>query len=497
MVRLEGTQEGKTFAERMGLLLDYIEPFKQMWPFYWLKVAAICDPRAKTWLLCYFGLSGRWSDTKPIKPICDKGNAILAVSKQIDADEAWKMLAALKQNGAIQLLPDVIAAAKPEPDITSPHTTWQARVTSQEIPNIVANVAEPVNWRYLYLHEKSTRPVAGILLIDEDKYVFDNHMRSAMQDDLDVRGLPDFGSFGATRLGFAYGGEGPNCSITDFLYQFDLPLALRVERGVPDRQNNSLPLTIYCRRPLMLEGLQASIGDVWLSSTETLPIDIEISVEEGWSVGNIVVPYNCGKISFKFDNLTKALFYEVPIPTPEDQVTKVLGSMYHASSVDDGIRRWRDRLLTSDGDDFEITLLNALARFGIPVLFAGQLPTGGTATPGYDLVALNHAKHRAVLISAKGSPNKPAPDDYQKLLTAVEVVQGMLQGWYVTGILASHATNSKLGMDKQRTDLIIWSREDLETLLEADRCGTIDFLLWRQPNLPGSLADWRALYSTY
>src|SRR5712692_5163297 len=139
MVRLEGTQEGKTFAERMGLLLDYIEPFKQMWPFYWLKVAAICDPRAKTWLLCYFGLSGRWSDTKPIEPICDKGNAILAVSKQIDADEAWKMLAALRQNGAIQLLSDVIAAAKPKPDITFPRSTWQARVTSQEMPYVVAN----------------------------------------------------------------------------------------------------------------------------------------------------------------------------------------------------------------------------------------------------------------------------------------------------------------------------------------------------------------------
>ncbi len=497
MVRLEGTQEGKTFAERMGLLLDYIEPFKQMWPYYWLKAAAIRDPRSSLWLLCYFGLSGRWSDTKPIKPIDDKGNAILAVSKPIDADEAWEILVSLRQNETLQLSPDVIAVAKPEPDITFPRSTWQARVTSQEMPNVVADVAESVDWRYLYQFENITRPISGVLSTDEDRYTFDNRIRSAVQDDLDERSLIDFGSFGATRLGFAYGGEGPNCSITDFLYQFDLPLALCVERGVPDRPANTLPLTIYCRRPFRLETLQVSTGDIWLSNDKPIAVNIECSPDDGWSVGEVIVPYDCGKVSFKFDNLTKALSYEIPIPTPEDQITEILGSMYHASSVDEGKRRWRDRLLTSDGDDFEITLLNALARFGIPVLFAGQLPTGGNATPGYDLVALNHAKLRAVLISAKGSPNKPAPDDYQKLLTAVEVVQGMLQGSYVTGILASHATNSKLGMDKQRTDLIIWSREDLETLLEADRRGTIDFLLWRQPNLPGSLADWRALYSTY
>ncbi len=247
MVRLEGTQEGKTFAERMGLLLDYIEPFKQIWPYYWLKAAAIRDPRSSLWLLCYFGLSGRWSDTKPIKPIYDKGNAILAVSKPIDADEAWEILVSLRQNETLQLSPDVIAVAKPEPDITFPRSTWQARVTSQEMPNVVADVAESVDWRYLYQFENITRPISGVLSTDEDRYTFDNRIRSAVQDDLDERSLIDFGSFGATRLGFAYGGEGPNCSITDFLYQFDLPLALRVERGVPDRQNNSLPLTIYCR----------------------------------------------------------------------------------------------------------------------------------------------------------------------------------------------------------------------------------------------------------
>src|SRR5260370_34718167 len=93
MLRLEEIRESKTFAENIGILIDYISPFKQMWPFYWLKVAAVRDPKADMWRLCYLSLIGRWDDRKPIPEIPDKspdrGSAIVAISQLIDAAKAW------------------------------------------------------------------------------------------------------------------------------------------------------------------------------------------------------------------------------------------------------------------------------------------------------------------------------------------------------------------------------------------------------------------------
>ncbi len=147
------------------------------------------------------------------------------------------------------------------------------------------------------------------------------------------------------------------------------------------------------------------------------------------------------------------------------------------------MEQWKTHLLKEDSANFEIALLNAIARFGIAVLFAGQLQAGGPATPGFDLVALDHPHHRAVLISAKGSDNNPSQENCQKLLDAVEAVQEILQGWYVTGIIASHATNNKLGLAKKRTDVRIWSKEDLERLYQADTREAIDPLLWTPPHM--------------
>lgn len=480
MVRLEQAREARTFTEQMGILADYIRPFEHMWPFYWLKAAAVCDPQASMWRLCYLGLSGRWDDSKPIEEICDRGNAIIAISQLINANRGWEILTSLRRDGTVALLPDVLASGLPGFSSSTPY--WQETVGFQ-LPAAVEGVAEPASWRYLYFyeHDSWTKEKVAWFIDNEEETEFasEERIRRASQPDLDKRNLRDFDSFTATRLGLGNRVSGPSCSIRDFIYTFDLPLALRIERGIPDRSADTLPLIIYCRRPLVLESLRVSTSNLWLPDSKAVPIDIEVSVEDGWSVGNCMVPYSCGKVWFDADILGKALPYEILIPTPEDQITEILGSMYHASSVDEGKQRWRDRLLTSVGDDFEIALLNAIARFDIPVLFAGRLQTGGTATPGYDLVALNYARRRVVLISVKGYTNNPSQEDCQKLLDAVDAVQEMLRGWYVSGILACHATNNKLGLAKMRNDLLIWSREDLETLLEADRRGTIDFLLWR------------------
>jgi hypothetical protein len=496
MVHLEQSQVAKTFTEQMSILADYIRPFERMWPFYWLKAAAVRDPHASMWRLCYLGLSGRWSDEKPIQDVCDRGSAIIAISQLIDASRASEILQSLRSDGTIMLLPDIIASGLP--GFSSLTSYWQES-SSFQLPDVVLNVAEQAIWKYLYLFEfGSWTKETTMWFVDQEEpneLASEERIRLASQPDLDKRNLRDFESFTATRLGLGFAGSGFKCSIRDFIYNFDLPLALRIEPEIPDRSANSLPLTIYCRYPLTLENLKVSTGDIWLPNAEPLPINIEVSVDDGWSVGNIVVPYNCGKVWFEYELLSKTLPYNVSIPTPEDQMTEVLGSIYHVNRPDEGKSRWEKDLLENDGSSFEIALLNAISRFGVPVLFAGQLQTDGTATPGYDLIALNYAQRRAVLISAKGYTNNPSQEDCQKLLDAVGVVQWKLQGWYISGILACHATNNKLGLAKMRTDLQIWSREDLERLCLADRRGTIDPLLWRRPDLQGLATDWRSIYT--
>ena len=505
MLRLEEIRESKTFANQIGILMDYISPFKQMWPFYWLKAAAVRDPKASIWRLCYFALIGRWSDIKPIREICDSGNAIVAISQLIDAAKAWEILTSLEEYGTIELPANITASAIP--DFSSPTFYCQEGIPFS-IPKVIAEVAESADWRYLWAQENTTWRTDRVKWFFDDvsnerdynEWLSEERIRQTAKSDLDKRGLQDFQAFTSTRLGLDLTQQGITCSIRDFLFHFDLPLALRVERGIPDRSANTLPLTIYCRRPLTLETLQVKASSVWLSDIKPLQVEIECSVEEGWSVGEVLVPYNCGRVWFKSEHLERPLPYDITLPTPEDQVTGVLGNIYYMNSIDEGKRRWEQQLLESDGADFEIALLNAIVRFGIPVLFAGQVQHegqaggGGTSTRGYDLVALNLATRQAVLISAKGSRRVPTDDDCQKLLDGIESVAETLQGWYVTGVIACHAPNNKLGRLRERPDLRVWSREDLEVLYQADKRESIEFLLWPPPNLPG-FTDWGFLDS--
>ena len=134
-MRLEGTRENKTFAERMALLTAYITPFKQMWPYYWLKAAALRDPEATLWQLRYFSLVGRWNESKPVREFCDKGSAIIAISRLIDAEEAEKILNSLQTHGTLELSPGVTAVAKLESDVTYPTVSyWQESIPFSMLP---------------------------------------------------------------------------------------------------------------------------------------------------------------------------------------------------------------------------------------------------------------------------------------------------------------------------------------------------------------------------
>ena len=499
MPRPEEIRESKTFADQIGILIDYISPFKQMWPFYWLKVAAVRDPKASIWRLCYFALIGRWEDRKPIPEIFDSGDAIVAISQLIDATRAGEILTSLRADGIIELSPDITASALLDLWFSTLH--WQE--CTPQMPKAVTDVAESADWRYLYIGGRSAWSSDNIRWLVDDcdnnefvynEYAAEERIKRTAQPDLDQRGLQNFESFTSTRLGLDNSQPVLLCSTKDFFCYFDLPLALQVERGIPDPSANSLLLTIYCRPPLTLETLKVSAGNIWLPDAEALSIEAVSPAKDGWSVGEVTVPYTCGKVWFASGYLARALPYDIPIPTVEDQVTEILGSMYHPNSIDEGKRRWKDRLLTSKGANFEIALLNAIARFGIPVLFAGQLEkdgeTGGPATTGYDLIAIDHPQHRAVLISVKGYTNNPSQEDCQKLLDAVERIQELLPEWDVTGKYACHATNNKLGLAKMRNDLQIWSHEDLETLFWADKYESVQPLLWPLPNLSGAFTDW-------
>src|SRR6266446_7597321 len=176
MVRLEQAREARTFTEQMGILADYIRPFEHMWPFYWLKAAAVRDPHASMWRLCYLGLSGRWDDSRPIKEICDKGEAIIAISQLIDANRAWEMLTSLRIDGTVTLLPDVLASGLP--DFSSSIPYWQEAVGFQ-LPTAVEDIAEPTTWRYLYVyeHDSWTKEKVAWFVDDEEETEFASEER--------------------------------------------------------------------------------------------------------------------------------------------------------------------------------------------------------------------------------------------------------------------------------------------------------------------------------
>src|SRR6266702_2100556 len=278
MPRPEEIRESRTFADQIGILIDYIRPFKQMWPFYWLKAAAVRDPKASIWRLCYFALIGRWEDRKPIPEIFDSDDAIVAINQLIDATRAGEILTSLRADGIIELSPDITASALLDFWFSTLH--WQE--CTPQMPKAVTDVAESADWQYLYIGGRSEWSNDNIRWLVDDgdnnefvsnEYAAEERIRRASQPDLDQRGLQNFESFTSTRLGLDNAQPGLLCSTKDFFCYFDLPLALQIERGIPDRSVNSLPLAMYCRRPLRLETLQVKVGSAWLPDSDSLPIE--------------------------------------------------------------------------------------------------------------------------------------------------------------------------------------------------------------------------------
>ena len=220
MPRFDLPQQG-TFQQLAGVVASYIAPFEPMWPFYWLKMAAVRD--GDVWLLCHFTLVGRWSDVEPIRPVRDRGDALVVVNAPFPAAEARQMLATLAQDGALTLLPGVTARAPAIPLSTTGYC-WQEPVPFT--PSELTDVAESAPWRYLRIADSQSLP---------GDFERQARLARAVTPDLERRNMRSFEALLAARFSAAQH-EVNQYTLNSFRYVFDLPLALDVERGVLDRR---------------------------------------------------------------------------------------------------------------------------------------------------------------------------------------------------------------------------------------------------------------------
>lgn len=478
-----------TFQQLAARIADHIQPFNQMWPFYWMKAAAVRD--GATWHLCFFSLVGRWSDAEPITPMRDQGDALVAVSQLLDAAQAKEILLSITAEGHISLVPEIVATI-PAVTLSSNGYQWQEPV--QFISEDANDVVEPTQWMYLYASGNSLQWL--------NDYQIEARIRSSIQPDLDKRNMRDLSWFLASRFARGHISVANQFNLTQFNYTIALPLALLIERKQRDPKRASLDLTIQSRRPLHAANLKVTLGKHWASDAQPAQVAVEVNSDTGWSFANVLVPTASGGIAVTEPALTSWLSYEIPEPSPERQALDVAAFMYLKSAVEPlsaGAGRWHDDLTKAldskgaatdeaqkkSGARFEVALSNALARLGIPVLFGGQIEReghlSGPATPGIDLVAIDLKGRRATAISLKAKAGAPSDSEIHGLLDAVEGLRQTLPGWTTFGILACRARANLLGRVRTRDDVRIWSREVVEFISQADSAEAIKHCLWLPP----------------
>jgi hypothetical protein len=466
-----------TFARLAGAVATYIGDFAPMWPYYWLKAAAVRD--GETWSLCHFTLVGRWSAVEPIRPVRDRGDALVVVSAPLTGDEARQMLATVAQGGSLTLLPDITAHAPAMP-LTPGEFYWQEAAPVP--PAEASDVAEQTPWRYLR--------VAASQLLPSD-VARQARLAHAVAPDLERRNVRSFETLLASRFSIA-AQEARHNTLDHFRYVFDLPRALDVERGALDRKTGALRLTVRSRRPIAPDALQVTLGAHWSSDAPTLPVEVEVDADSGWSLATTSAPYDCGGVSVWAPELYKRLPYDIAAPSTAEQARWALHRLYTnawSERVQAGEMRWlRDLLDIQKGARFEVALVNALTRLGVPVLFGGEIERegqlGGPATPGVDLIALDLQFRRATVISLKASTHGPSEREIRQLLEGVDGLAAELPAWTVVGVLACRAPATEVARFAARTDLRVWGRDELETVSRAEGPEAIRNLLWLPPGWP-------------
>lgn len=442
-----------------------------MWPYFWLKAAAA--RLDDSWHLCVFSLAGQWSDIRQAVPVDQPTDALAVVSKRLDAASAWGMMDSLAATNTIEVAEGITATV---PEVyASTSVVWQEPYAF--VPELMADVAEPATWRYFF---------AG----SQVQWLSDSAQRlrmdAAIRPTLDYLSEVNFESFISARFAGQRPPRGNFPSVDTFNYSLDLPLALRMNVGAYLPGAKSRQIELDCHAPLRLDELAITEGDI--PGPSALPVEQDAAAEGGWALGHVSVPPTASRLRIRSPQLGRVLAYDFSVPTREELVANIVSYVYAPhDATERGTEKWsRDAL---DGSDaaFEVALLNALARFGIPVLFAGQFKTpdgqmGGTATPGFDLVALDFRNRRAVAISAKGTEKLPAREQLDNLRQAVRELGGVLSGWMVFGLVACHAPPRDFASWRDRpADLNVWGREQLAHVLHASTAHAIAGLLWVPP----------------
>ncbi len=477
--------ENLTFPPFIRRLTDYLQPFASMWPFCWFKAAAVRT--ADGWRLCYFSLSGRWDDTLPCSPTTDPGETLIATSQLISWNTAQQLLQSLSSTNTLEIVPEIIATGP-----TEQFSPWPliCQASPPGIPDILRNVThQEALWTYLYTYGTVTYGSNHT-----PDWEAEGRLQRLLQPDLAERHLADFNAFVTSRLGKTF--DGVSFKLHELQFHFHFPLALRVEREPPNQQAQQIPLSVDCRLPLTVSALQVQVGN-WLPKGDMMPIVPEFESKTEWSIGRVLVPYTSEEIFFgSRTGIIRPLPYSVPAPTQEDQVLEALGHVYSPNGPSQGKERWRKQLLQSYEAEFEVALLNAIARVGIPVLFAGKIlkqvdekiQAGGPATEGFDLIVLHYRWKRAVLMSIKGAVSQtnrgghlPQVTDSRKLLKWVQLIQEQLPSWQITGLIVCQAAKEELSHWRQEGSVPVWGRDELEYLLRADKREQVERLLGLVP----------------
>lgn len=469
-----------TFIGLIRSVETYARPARRMWPYYWLNAAAVREDTI--WRLCMFSVSGRWSDRCPIQPFVYQHETFAVVSKRIDADEMWAMFRSLKAKKLAQLTDTVVAVA---PDLqVPPYAVWQDHAAASSPADIADAVSERAYWWYLNLG--GTQP----WIADADDRAI--RIARALRPDLERYGVDRFESL-VSRCFTPRPVPSHNfSSFTNLLYHIDLPLALRIEVGVPNPHEQTRHIALACGIPLRPRTLRLTVGDMPRQDAEAFSVKTVSQTEGTWKYGQVNIPAIASKLWITSQVLYKPISFDIPVSTPATQVADAVAYMYVSRSPldrDTEQNQWQQDLLAGTGSAFEVALLNALARLGVPVIFGGVVQPGpnqgGSQTFGFDLLAVRpphrYSQPHAVAISAKGSANFPKGQDINNTVRSVELVREALPGWIVFGLIACQAPASILQHLAARTDIRFWGRAELEMLVNADRPEALSQLLWMPP----------------
>ena len=150
---------------------------------------------------------------------------------------------------------------------------------------------------------------------------------------------------------------------------------------------------------------------------------------------------------------------------------------------------WATTLLEGKGQEFEVALANALSRLKVPVLYGGVV----TQSRGCDLVAIHpYEPKRMTIISCKGGKNGLEYGDTRHLLEAATRVRGLMPGWTVNTLAVTNLADEELQASRptRARDVPVYGRTDLDRLWDAETLAEAVQWVWPPPSPEGDVRQW-------